>query len=381
MNPHYHQAVLRVSHLLGASLALLILTGCGRDSGNGDAGPPRMPPSPVTAVEVKARDVAVRAVYPGRVRGFREVEVRARVGGILEERLYTEGQVVDQGTPLFRIDPRPYEIALQQAEAERANARAARNQAEREWRRINGLFEQKAVSEREHDRALSERELAAARMLAAEARVAEARLQLEYTTVVAPIPGPTGLESLPEGSLIERGTLLTTIVQSDPVQVRFSLPERDALLRRAATRGDEQKRIGAELILPDGSVHDATGIVDFTDSLIDARTGAVSARALFDNPDGNIVPGQFVRVRLLLEDLTGVFAINPAAIAQSPEGPLVFIVTDDNTAEARPVRLGPLVDGRRIVLEGLSTGDRVIISGLVMLQPGAPVSPRIIEED
>ena len=369
---------------LGAAVLALALAGCGR-SGENRNGPGQMPPLPVITVKVHPQDIDVQATYPGRVRGLREVEVRARVGGILEERLYTEGQFVNQGAALFRIEREPYEIAWQQAEAELANARAADNQAGREWRRTSALFEQNAVSERERDRALSEHELAQARLKLAEARVAEAQLNLGYTTVVAPIAGPTGLESFSEGSLIERGTLLTTIVQNDPVQVRFSLPEGNAVTQRVVRSdradSDSDRRLEVHLLHPDGTVYARTGYVDFIDSSIAARTGSVQARAVFDNPDWELVPGQFVRVRLSLQRLENVFAINPAAVGEGEARPRVFLVKSDDTVEARDVRLGPVVDGQQVVLEGLEPGDRLVVSGLVMLQPGMPVSPVNADQD
>lgn len=348
----------------------LLLTGCGGESNQGNNG---MPPMPVTAMVVSASDVEVIGEYPARVRGVRQIEVRARVSGILEQRMFAEGERVEEGTALFQIEEAPYRIALRMARAEQSNAEAAYRQAEREWRRISGLFEQNAISERERDAALSARELAEARLESAQARVADAELQLDYTRVPAPISGYTGMETLSEGSLIERGTLLTTIVQHDPVQVRFSIPEREATVRRG-TRSQ-----AVEVLLPDGER--ITGLVDFTDSSIDPTMGSVRARALIENAEGLLVPGQFVRVRLLLAKLENVFRIPPGAISEGPEGRQVFVLKSDNTVEARPVRLGPIVDGQQVVLEGLKDEDKLIINGHVMLQPGMPVQARIQDKE
>lgn len=325
---------------------------------------------PVTTQIAQPETVTVTGEFAGRVRGSREVEVRARVSGILERRLYNEGAVVEEGAELFQIEPAIYEIALQQAQAELTNAIADRNQAAREWQRVAALFERNAISARERDRDRSALELAEARVKSAEAHVAEAQLNLDYTIVRAPISGATGMETLSEGSLIERGELLTTLTQLDPVQVRFALPETDAALRRSPESLAHEVR----LVLPDGSVYDREGVVDFTDSTVDASTGTVSTRAVFENPDSALTPGQFVRIRVPLEVLQDVFPIDPSAVSQGGQGPRVFLVHDGSTVEARQVTLGPLVDGRQIVVDGLSTGDVIVVDGHVALRDGMPVA-------
>jgi membrane fusion protein (multidrug efflux system) len=335
-----------------------------------------MPPAPVTVAAVQPETVAIEADYTARVRGLRQAEVRARVGGILEERLYVEGAEVEAGAPLFRIDPEPYRIALERARAELANAQAALNQAEREWRRVSGLFEQAAVSARERDLALSNKELAAARLAQAEAGVSQAELELGYTTVRAPVSGSTGLEQVTAGNLLIFGVLLTTVTQLDPVQLRFSLPAADAATRRALQDAAGGTGLGVELYWADGSVYTYRGEVDFLAGTVDPDTGNVVAQAVFPNPERALRPGETVRVRLVVERLEGVFMLPPEAVSQGGDGPKVFLVTEESTARARPVRLGPLVDGQQVVLEGLSAGDRVVINGQVALQDGTAVNPR-----
>lgn len=355
-----------------AAFAALMLSACGSPD-NGQGGQP--PPPTVMVVEAEKSTVEVEREYAGRARGAREVQVRARVEGILERRRYTEGQAVEAGDVLFEIDPQPFEIALKRAQAERQDARAALNQAEREWRRINRLFEQNAVSERERDQSLSQRELAQARLALTEASVADAERNLGYAEVKAPLAGVTGLELLPEGSLVSPGELLTTVTEQDPVHVRFALPERDAALQRG---GNGERSRKAVLMLPGGDEYDQPGEVNFTDSTIDARTGSVMARAVFPNPDAVVVPGQFVRVRVVLQSLDDVVLVPESAIGQGREGVQVFVVRDGQ-AKATPVAVGPVIRGRQVVLSGLEAGDQVIVNGQVMLQDGMPVEAQRVD--
>jgi membrane fusion protein (multidrug efflux system) len=340
-----------------------------------------MPPAPVTVAAVQPETVAIEADYTARARGVQQAEVRARVGGILEERLYVEGAEVEAGAPLFRIDPEPYRIALEGARAELANAQAALNQAEREWRRVSGLFEQAWISERERDLALSNKELAAARLAQAQAGVSHAELELGYTTVRAPVGGITGLEQVTAGNLLSVGALLTTVTQLDPVQLRFSLPAADAATRRALQDAAGGTGLGVELYWADGSVYAYRGEMDFLASTVDPDTGNVVAQAVFPNPERALRPGETVRVRMLVERLEGVFLLPPEAVSQGSDGPKVFLVTPESTAQGRLVRLGPLVGGRQVVLEGLAAGDRVVINGQVSLQDGAAVKPQGAGQD
>lgn len=366
--------------LLFAGLSiLLMLTGCSGQDGEGQqAGAGGMPPAAVVVQQATLADVTVRQDYAGRARGAREVEVRARISGILEQRLYEEGQMVREGDALFRIDRKPAAAALQRARAQRQVAEADVQQAEREWNRISSLFERNAVSERDRDSAQSALELARASLAVANAGVAQAELDLGYTDVTARISGVTSLEDFPEGSLIDTGTLLTTIVQLDPVHVRFALPENDANIRRAAREGmvrtDQEQNVSARLVLADGSEYDLDGRIDFTASTLDPRTGTVSARAVFPNPEQVIVPGQFVRVRVELQSFDDVITVPERAVTQGQNGPVVYVVDDDSKARVREVELGPVSDGRQILLSGLDEGDRYIVSGLVNLRDGAAVN-------
>jgi len=361
---------------LAGLAGLLALAGCSND---GDSNQQQGgTPAPSVKVETaETTDATVRQDYAGRARGAREVEVRARVNGILEERLYEEGQMVSEGEALFRIDREPTAAALQRAEAQQQVAEADVRQAEREWNRIASLFERNAVSERERDNARSALEVARANLAVARAGVTEAELNLGYTEVTAPVSGVTSLEDLPEGSLIDVGTLLTTIVQLDPIHVRFALPEDDANIRRAAREGmvnaGEEQNVSATLIMADGREYTEPGRIDFTASTLDPRTGTVSARAVFPNEQRLIVPGQFVRVRVALQEFEDVVTIPEKAVAQGPEGPVVYVIDDGNKARARSVELGPVSDDRQIILDGLAAGERFVVSGLTGVRDGAEV--------
>lgn len=287
--------------------------------------------------------------------------------------------MVERGDALFSIDPEPFEARLQEALAQRESARADLEEAEREWRRIERLYERDAISERERDTTRSAVTLARAGVSVAEAQVTQARLQLDYATVEAPVSGVTSLEAVPEGSLLDPGTLLTTIVQHDPVHVRFALPEDDAAIQRTARRAraadgdarDYEREVA--LRLPEGSEYEHAGVVDFTASTINHGTGSVTARAVFDNPDGIVIPGQFVRIRVVLETLDDVFRVPEPVISQGANGPQLYVLDGDGNASLRRVELGPVVDGDQIILDGLDDGDRVIVNGHASVRDGAPV--------
>lgn len=361
-------------------ISVLSVAACGQGNGNqeGAEGAGR-PPAPVSFVVVESEEVLVHGNYAGRLSGAREAEVRARVGGILEERLYEEGEFVEEGAPLFRIDRAPYRIALQRAEAELANARATLNQAQREWRRVSGLFEQAAVSERERDRALSTRELAEARLALAEAGVAQARLDLEYATVSAQVAGVTGLEELTAGNLVSSGDLLTTVTQLHPVQVRFALPVIDAAGRRKLASELEDAALQVQLLLADGQVYAHAGSIDFIASTVDEASGSVMMRASFPNPERVLEPGALARVRLAIKRLAGVHLVPPEAVSQGMAGPVIFVIEEDDTARSRNVRLGAEVEGRQVILEGLEDGDRVVVKGQVALRDGASVAAEAMD--
>ncbi len=357
-----------------AFVSLALLAACGEGpEGQAEGEGGGRPPTPVSFVVVERQEAVIRRDYAARLHGAREAEVRARVGGILEARLYDEGSFVSAGTALFRLDRAPYRIALQRAEAELANARAALNQAEREWRRVSGLFEQAAVSERERDQVLSTRELAEARVALAQAGVAQARLDLEYATVSAPVAGVTGLEAVTEGNLVSRGGLLTTVTQLDPVQAHFAVPAADAAARRSLASDPGDANLEVRLLLGQDEVHPHAGRMDFVSSTVDEASGSVIMRATFPNPDLVLKPGALARVRLAVNRLRDVVLVPPEAVSQGMAGPVIFVVDAQDQARSRDVRLGPELEGGQLVLTGLEDGDRVVVEGQVGLRDGTRV--------
>ena len=310
--------------------------------------------------------------------GAKETEVRAQVGGILVKRLYEEGAAVKAGQPLFQIDRKPYEIALTQARANLAEARAKVEQAAREEARLRGLLAKQYISRKAYDDAVSDLAMAQAAQQVAEAAVGKAELNLSYTTVTAPVAGISSRALKSEGSLIATGSgnesLLTSIQQSNPIWVRFSLSESD-MARLPGGRLTEKAVTGVELKLPDGSTYPLKGQLNFLASSIDPTLGTQQFRAEFKNPDGALLPGQFVRARILAGEREGVFLAPQAAVTQTEQGYLVFVADADNKVAPRPVQVGSWQGKDWVILGGLKAGDQVIVDNLMKLRPGAPVAP------
>jgi membrane fusion protein, multidrug efflux system len=357
------------------------LSGCDRgDSAARAATAPQAPPAvPAKVREAKPQNVPIVIEAVGQVQGSKEVEVRARVTGILQKRLYNEGQRVRAGAPLFQIDPAPYEIALQQAHAQLAQEQARQEQTRREAGRLKELAEQKAISQKEFDDATSAQKLSAAALQAAEARVREAELNLSYTKVTAPVSGVTGRIVRSEGSLVSPGadSLLTTIVQVDPIWVRFSVAETD--VAKLPGRRLDPNAADVRLILNDGSTYPVKGRINFTAAQIDPRLATKELRAEFDNPRGRVLPGDFVRVRLTGGEYKNAFLVPQSAVFQTEKGQFVFVLDQDNKATVRPVQTGEWIGSDWLIQGGLQAGDRVVLDNLLKLRPGAPVAPQLAD--
>jgi len=372
---------LRASWMLALTVAL---AACGGESPQGQQ-QQQQPPVPVDVKTVIPHTVDVMSEYPGRVRGRRTVEVRARVEGILERRFYNEGEIVEKGDMLFTIDPKPFQAVVNQRKAELASAKASLNQAQRTWDRVRRLYEVDAVSEAERDDSLSQLETAQASVQQAQANLDAAQIDLGYTKVEAPLTGVTSLRDVDEGALVSNGTQLTTITQLDPVQVLFALPEDDAIARRTALAAmggqttDERTR-EATIILPDGSEFPVKGVVDFTQSTINPETGTVQLRAVVKNTNNALMPGRYVRTRIRLDTRHNAVVVPNVAVSDGDQQPQVFIVDGDGKAKAVSVELGPAVEEGRLIDSGLEGGEQVIVSGLGQVKPGAAVKVKAGDE-
>lgn len=341
-------------------------------------GPAAPPPPDVSVIEIKRADVPLTLAYAGRVAGFRTVEIRAMVSGTLMKREYAEGARVKQGDTLFRIDPRPYQAVYDRANAQLAQAKATSFQAEENFNRIQELANRQVATPKQLDDARAARDQARAAISSVEADIENARLNLEFTTVKAPVAGPTSLLSPPEGSIVQaQQTVLTTITQLDPAYVNFSVT--DAELREFRALSDNLERplgdddIKVTLQYGDGTVYPKTGKIIMSSQNVDLRTGTVQIRSVFPNSDGVILPGQFVRLIIKGITLPKAIVIPQQAVSQGPQGTFVFAVNSQGMAEVRPVKLDREVNGGWIVREGLKEGEQVIVDGVMRVRPGAPV--------
>ncbi|MGK2742092.1 efflux RND transporter periplasmic adaptor subunit [Tepidicaulis sp. LMO-SS28] len=338
-----------------------------------------MPAPQVEAARVTAEDVPLQREYPGRIAGYRSVEVRARVEGILLSREYEEGSIVDEGDVLFLIDPAPYEAALSGAKARLEQEESNLRRAEKTWERIRELFSHGNVSAQRRDDALAELEAARSKVSDAKAQVDTAELDLGYTTVRAPITGATSMEVLSEGSLVQNRSLLTTMTQLDPVYVNFSFTSKEATRFRYQVAAGEIKtspdgKYRIRLHFDNGMQYAAEGLLDFTDNTADAATGTIRARAVVPNPDKILVPGQFTSLVLSGLSLPNAIAVPKRALMQAADGAYVYVLDDQNIAARRLVVLGEELEDRWVISEGLKEGERIVVEGVVKVRPGGPVS-------
>jgi membrane fusion protein (multidrug efflux system) len=361
--------------MLSATLATLAACGGG---GNDH---PQMPPAEVGAIAVQSRPLALALEYPAQLRGVREVEVRARVEGILLERRYEPGARVKEGELLFRIDPAPFRAEAARARAELAVQQAQLREAARDRERIEPLAEQKLVSRQDLDAAVAAHERAEAAVAAAQADLRKAELDLSYTEVRAPIQGLTSREVRSEGSLVStdpESSLLTQIVQGERLYAELSVPENDAAtLRDAVSRNP--RGVHVQLVEVNGTPVGPPGPIEFVAPRVANDTGTVAVRAIIDNAQAALLPGQVVRASIRGVEVAGAIVVPRRAIMRGPQGTFVYVVDAKGTAQPRPVELGIASGNLVAVTSGLKAGERAVVDGVLKVMPGAPVKAMPVE--
>ena len=361
---------MRIPILLGV---LLLTLGCREKTA------PAPDPIPVVAAEVIVRDQPVYFEAMGQTVGSQDVEIRARVEGILESVQFREGASVHEGDLLYTIDPLSLESSLEQAKGGLTQAEAAFDKARRDVARLTPLWEKKAISRQMLDDALAAESSASGAVATAKGAVESIGIQLGYTKIYAPIAGLIGKTEVKPGNLVGRGqsTLLTTLSSLDPIHVRFSISEQDYLELRRSGAGQDPERQSPpvfELVLADGSVHPEKGAVVFADRSIDPATGTLLLEAAYPNPDGIVRPGQFARVRVPVRQISGAILVPQRAVQEMQATYSVFVVAADGRAEFRRVVVGPRIDNLYVIESGLQPGEQVVVEGVQKLQNNMPVA-------
>ncbi|TAH67277.1 MAG: efflux RND transporter periplasmic adaptor subunit [Rhodopseudomonas palustris] len=380
----------RVIRLFGLAATLSLATLLAGCDSPGDASASSSTVAPdVTIYTVKAQPRSIIRELPGRIAPIRVAEVRPRVSGIIVARMFQQGSEVKAGDPLYRIDPRPFEVELQAAEAAVAKAHAALEQATLQAERMTSLASQNAASKAQSEIATGTMRQARAELAVREAELARAKLNLDYATIRAPISGVIGAALVSEGALVVQNdsTSLATIQQIENVYADFTEPVAELnRLRRAFDSGELDQiapdAVRVRLVLDGGTIYPLAGKLLFSEAKVDAFTGQVTLRGEFKNPGRELLPGMYVRVLIEKGVDADAIAVPQQAIQRNAAGRSeVFVVKDDNRIAVQPVRTGGLQDGQWLVLDGLKPGDRVVIEGFQKFAPGDEVKPRQVVSD
>ncbi len=354
------------------------LPGCEKDKGH----PIQQSPAQVSVVTIVPQDVPVSFRFVAQVQSSRQVNIQARVSGFLDRREYTEGALVQEGDTLFRMDQKPFQAQLDQAEAALAKQNAAFEVARKNLDRVQPLAAASALSQRDLDDATGRFETAGAAVEQARAAVEQARLNLSYTVIASPLSGIAGAAAQADGAYLSpANSQLTTVMELSPVYVNFSVSENEILTyRNQIAEGrliePQDKAYMVEVLLADGSLFPHTGRVTFADPSFDVKTGTFLLRATVENPDGLLRPNQYVHVRLKGAVRPQAILVPQRAVQESSKGPFVWVVDKENQVQPRPVRVGEWHGQDWFVYEGLQAGDQVVAEGVLTLRPGAVVNAK-----
>lgn len=362
--------------------ALVLCAGCKEEKAF------QAPPAPTVIVQTpEVRDITRWAEYTGNTQAYEYVEIRARVEGFLEEMYFTPSTRVQEGDPLFLIEPEPYEAKLDQAKATLATNRANLNLAETTLMRKENALKDQAISEMEVLEARADRDKAAVSIMSGQAGVREARISLGYTKITSPIEGKVSRNLVDVGNLVgsTEKTLLTTVVDDDPIYVYFSISEKDLLLFMKMNKENKDKPSEEEPnLIQMGLAHDDgyphSGKIDYIDNQVDPGTGTITIRGRFENPEGEILAGLFARVRIPVDTVKGALLVPEAALGSDQRGRYLLVVNAAGEVEYRSVTLGPLEGDMRTVLTGIEAKDRVIVKGIQRVRPGLKATAQTEEE-
>lgn len=374
-------ALLGIAITAGVSLAALAVAVNASDRAQGDTAPAAPPAVPVSVATVEQRELVSWAEFSGRLEAIERVEIRSRVSGVVERVHFSQGALVRRGDLLVSIDQAPYQAEFERAQAQLLAAEARVALARNEHERGQKLMSTQNVSQRDLDARLNALREAQANESAARAALQSARLNLDYTQIRAPIDGRIGRLEVTVGNLVAAGAnapLLTTLVSVDPIYAGFNADE-GSLLKALATLPAELprdlKRIPVAMTTATNAAAPIAGHLNFVDNGIDAATGTVRVRAIFDNKDGALMPGQFVRLRMGQAKSEPALVINERAVGTDQNKKFVFVVGKDHKAQWREVTLGTAAEGLRIVTSGLQAGEQIVVNGLQRIRPGATVAP------
>lgn len=363
--------------LAAALAAAAALHGCGKTQQQAASAPT----PPAVSVET-IRPVTVPGNYEfiAQTAASRTVEIRARVQGFLLKRHFEEGGQVKEGDLLFTIDPRSFEADLQIARAQLAQAKAQMALAESNLSRVKEGVEKGGIAQADLDKAQAQRDQAVAEVKLSEARVTNAELELSYTKILSPVSGTIGRAERQEGALVDSGqnSLLATSQQVDPIYVNFNVSERDVLKWRSDVKTgriilENEKHLPTQITLSDGTIFESTGSINFVDVKVDPSTGTATIRAEFPNKDSRLMPGQYVKLKVLGVERPNVLTVPQEAVLNTPNGTFVLVVGADGKAERRPVTLGDWLGSDWVVEFGLKGGEQVIVDNIQKVQPGMEV--------